>query len=97
VATIADVAQQAGVSIATVSGPVTSMLEGSRLESKKISKSTSVTSQIDEDIAANEIYVGTSDYVPWLTDRKWAPCPPGQSPATWPAHSKSCCSWSLLR
>lgn len=48
------------------------MLERSRLESKKISKTTSVTSQIDEDIAAQDVHVGPSDYVPWLTDRKWA-------------------------
>ena len=48
------------------------MLERSRLESKKISKTTSVTSQIDDEIAANDIHVGPSDYVPWLTDRKWA-------------------------
>src|SRR6266542_2974750 len=48
------------------------MLERSRLESKKISKTTSVTSQIDEELAAQDVHVGPSDYVPWLTDRKWA-------------------------
>jgi myo-inositol-1-phosphate synthase len=48
------------------------MLERSRLESKKISKTTSVTSQLDEELAAQDIHVGPSDYVPWLTDRKWA-------------------------
>jgi myo-inositol-1-phosphate synthase len=48
------------------------MLERSRLESKKISKTTSVTSQIEDDLAAESIHVGPSDYVPWLADRKWA-------------------------
>ncbi len=48
------------------------MLERSRLESKKISKTTSVTSQLDEELPARDIHVGPSDYVPWLTDRKWA-------------------------
>jgi myo-inositol-1-phosphate synthase len=48
------------------------MLERSRLESKKISKTTSVTSQLDEEIAARDVHVGPSDYVPWLDDRKWA-------------------------
>jgi myo-inositol-1-phosphate synthase len=48
------------------------MLERSRLESKKISKTTSVTSQIEEEIEPQNIHVGPSDYVPWLTDRKWA-------------------------
>jgi myo-inositol-1-phosphate synthase len=48
------------------------MLERSRLESKKISKTTSVTSQLDEELAADDVHVGPSDYVPWLTDRKWA-------------------------
>jgi myo-inositol-1-phosphate synthase len=48
------------------------MLERSRLESKKISKTTSVTSQVDEELAAEDVHVGPSDYVPWLTDRKWA-------------------------
>jgi myo-inositol-1-phosphate synthase len=48
------------------------MLERSRLESKKISKTTSVTSQIEEELRAEDVHVGPSDYVPWLTDRKWA-------------------------
>jgi myo-inositol-1-phosphate synthase len=48
------------------------MLERSRLESKKISKTTSVTSQLEEELPAENIHVGPSDYVPWLTDRKWA-------------------------
>ena len=47
------------------------MLERSRLESKKISKTNSVTSQIDYDLGAQNVHVGPSDYVPWLTDRKW--------------------------
>jgi len=48
------------------------MLERSRLESKKISKTTSVTSQLEEELPAGDVHVGPSDYVPWLTDRKWA-------------------------
>lgn len=48
------------------------MLERSRLESKKISKTNAVTSQLDYDVGANNVYIGPSDYVPWLTDRKWA-------------------------
>jgi myo-inositol-1-phosphate synthase len=48
------------------------MLERSRLESKKISKTNSVTSQLDYDIGSDNVYIGPSDYVPWLTDRKWA-------------------------
>jgi len=48
------------------------MLERSRLESKKISKTTSVTSQLEEELEPRDIHVGPSDYVPWLTDRKWA-------------------------
>ncbi|HLZ31223.1 MAG TPA: inositol-3-phosphate synthase [Chloroflexota bacterium] len=48
------------------------MLERSRLESKKISKTSSVTSQIEEELAPENVHVGPSDYVPWLTDRKWA-------------------------
>jgi myo-inositol-1-phosphate synthase len=47
------------------------MLERERLESKKISKTTSVTSQLDYDIGKDNIHVGPSDYVPWLEDRKW--------------------------
>ena len=48
------------------------MLERSRLTSKKISKTSSVTSQIDYDLEAEDIHIGPSDYVPWLSDRKWA-------------------------
>lgn len=48
------------------------MLERSRLESKKISKTNAVTSQLDYTLPADDVYIGPSDYVPWLTDRKWA-------------------------
>jgi myo-inositol-1-phosphate synthase len=48
------------------------MLERERLESKKISKTNSVTSQLDYDIGAENVHIGPSDYVAWLTDRKWA-------------------------
>jgi myo-inositol-1-phosphate synthase len=48
------------------------MLERSRLESKKISKTQSVTSQIVRGIDASDIHIGPSDHVPWLEDRKWA-------------------------
>ncbi|MBB5751538.1 inositol-3-phosphate synthase [Prosthecomicrobium pneumaticum] len=48
------------------------MLERERLESKKISKTQSVESQLDVPLAAGDIHVGPSDHVPWLTDRKWA-------------------------
>jgi myo-inositol-1-phosphate synthase len=48
------------------------MLERERLESKKISKTNAVTSMLDYDIGAKNVHVGPSDYVPWLTDRKWA-------------------------
>jgi myo-inositol-1-phosphate synthase len=48
------------------------MLERERLESKKISKTNAVTSMLDYDLGAKNIHVGPSDYVPWLTDRKWA-------------------------
>jgi len=47
------------------------MLERERLESKKISKTNSVTSQLDYKMNPNDIYVGPSDYVPWLEDRKF--------------------------
>lgn len=46
------------------------MLERERLESKKISKTGAVTSQLDYDIGADNIHIGPSDYVPWLKDRK---------------------------
>jgi myo-inositol-1-phosphate synthase len=48
------------------------MLERERLESKKISKTQAVTSILDEQLPADDVYIGPSDYVPWLTDRKWA-------------------------
>jgi myo-inositol-1-phosphate synthase len=47
------------------------MLERERLESKKISKTGAVTSMLPYEIPAEDIHVGPSDYVPWLTDRKW--------------------------
>ena len=47
------------------------MLERERLESKKISKTNSVTSQLDYKLAEKDIHVGPSDYVPWLEDRKF--------------------------
>ena len=47
------------------------MLERERLESKKISKTNAVTSQLDYKLDPDNIHVGPSDYVPWLTDRKW--------------------------
>jgi len=48
------------------------MLERERLESKKISKTNAVTSMLDYDLGPGNVHVGPSDYVPWLTDRKWA-------------------------
>src|SRR5438552_3522577 len=48
------------------------MLERSRLKSKKISKTQSVTSQIEEGISDHDVHIGPSDHVPWLDDRKWA-------------------------
>jgi len=47
------------------------MLERERLESKKISKTTAVTSQLDYEMKPDDIHVGPSDYVPWLLDRKF--------------------------
>jgi len=47
------------------------MLERERLESKKISKTNAVTSQLDYSMGAENIHVGPSDYVPWLDDRKF--------------------------
>ncbi len=47
------------------------MLERERLESKKISKTDAVTSQLDYKMKPDDIHVGPSDYVPWLGDRKW--------------------------
>jgi len=48
------------------------MLERERLESKKISKTQAVTSLLDEELSPDDVYIGPSDYVPWLKDRKWA-------------------------
>ncbi len=48
------------------------MLERERLESKKISKTNAVTSMIPYDLGHDNVHVGPSDHVPWLTDRKWA-------------------------
>ena len=48
------------------------MLERDRLESKKISKTNSVTSQLDHEMGAKNVHIGPSDYIPWLDDRKWA-------------------------
>jgi myo-inositol-1-phosphate synthase len=47
------------------------MLERERLMSKKISKTSAVTSQLDHEIPEGNIHIGPSDYVPWLDDRKW--------------------------
>jgi myo-inositol-1-phosphate synthase len=47
------------------------MLERERLDSKKISKTNAVTSQLGEPMLAENVHVGPSDYVPWLTDQKW--------------------------
>ena len=47
------------------------MLERERLTSKKISKTDSVTSQLDHDLGERNIHIGPSDYVPWLDDQKW--------------------------
>lgn len=48
------------------------MLERDRLESKKISKTNAVTSMLPYELESGDVHVGPSDYVPWLTDRKWA-------------------------
>jgi myo-inositol-1-phosphate synthase len=48
------------------------MLERDRLESKKISKTNAVTSMLDYELGEQNVHVGPSDHVPWLTDRKWA-------------------------
>jgi myo-inositol-1-phosphate synthase len=48
------------------------MLERKRLTSKKVSKTQSVTSQLDTPIGRDDIHIGPSDHVPWLEDRKWA-------------------------
>jgi myo-inositol-1-phosphate synthase len=48
------------------------MLERERLESKKVSKTNAVTSIMGHELPPDDVYIGPSDYVPWLTDRKWA-------------------------
>jgi len=48
------------------------MLERERLESKKVSKTSAVTSQLEYDLGEDNVHIGPSDYVAWLTDRKWA-------------------------
>ncbi len=48
------------------------MLERERLESKKVSKTNAVTSQLEYDIGSGNVHIGPSDYVEWLGDRKWA-------------------------
>jgi myo-inositol-1-phosphate synthase len=48
------------------------MLERERLESKKISKTQAVTSQLDQQLGEDEVHIGPSDHVAWLEDRKWA-------------------------
>jgi myo-inositol-1-phosphate synthase len=48
------------------------MLERERLESKKMSKTNAVTSIMGHELPPEDVYIGPSDYVPWLTDRKWA-------------------------
>ncbi|MDX1993544.1 MAG: inositol-3-phosphate synthase [bacterium] len=48
------------------------MLDRTRLESKKISKTNAVTSQLPYEMEDGSVYIGPSDYVPWLQDRKWA-------------------------
>jgi myo-inositol-1-phosphate synthase len=48
------------------------MLERDRLESKKISKTQAVTSQLDRALGEDDVHIGPSDHVPWLGDRKWA-------------------------
>src|SRR2546421_12302766 len=48
------------------------MLERDRLEAKKISKTNAVTSQLDYDLGEDNVHIGPSDYVAWLSDRKWA-------------------------
>ena len=48
------------------------MLERDRLESKKISKTQAVTSNVNHDMGKRNVHIGPSDYVQWLDDRKWA-------------------------
>jgi myo-inositol-1-phosphate synthase len=48
------------------------MLERDRLHSKKVSKTQSVTSQLEHDLGERNVHIGPSDYIAWLDDRKWA-------------------------
>ena len=48
------------------------MLERERLESKKISKTQAVTSNLQREFKTKDVHIGPSDHVPWLDDRKWA-------------------------
>ena len=48
------------------------MKELDRLESKRTSKTQSVTSQVERDMGSGNVHIGPSDHVPWLDDRKWA-------------------------
>jgi myo-inositol-1-phosphate synthase len=48
------------------------MLERERLESKKVSKTQAVTSQVDRDLGSRNVHIGPSDWIDWLDDRKWA-------------------------
>ena len=48
------------------------MLERDRLESKKVSKTQAVTSQVDRDLGSRNVHIGPSDWIEWLDDRKWA-------------------------
>jgi myo-inositol-1-phosphate synthase len=48
------------------------MLERERLESKKVSKTQSVTSQVERDLGSRNVHIGPSDWIEWLDDRKWA-------------------------
>src|SRR6185312_7008249 len=65
--------EEAGVPIVGDNMDFLNMLERDRLESKKISKTQAVTSQIpDRDLGKRNVHIGPSDYVAWLDDRKWA-------------------------
>lgn len=70
------------------------MLERKRLQSKKISKTQSVTSQIPHEMQKADVHIGPSDHVPWLDDRKWAYVRLegrsfGDTPSTWSTNSRS--------
>jgi myo-inositol-1-phosphate synthase len=67
-----DVKSQVGATIMhRVLTSFLNMLERDRLESKKISKTNAVTSMLPYELPKEDVHVGPSDYVPWLTDRKW--------------------------